>query len=55
VDIIIFLISINEVKEEHRSLVEMYENIASLDVSISVASYLNSKSQYCEPIFNEKI
>ncbi len=53
-DLTIFLLSINEIKANQKSLIEMYENIASLDVSISVASYLNSKLKYCEPIFNEK-
>lgn len=52
-DLIIFLVSLNEIKAEQKSLIEMYENIASLDASISIASFLNSESRYCEPTFNE--
>jgi DNA mismatch repair ATPase MutS len=53
-DLIIFLISIKEIRAEQKSLIAMYENIASLDCSISIASYLNSESPYCKPSFNGK-
>jgi DNA mismatch repair ATPase MutS len=48
-----FLSSINEIKRKQKSLIVIYENIASLDAAISVASYLNSISRYCKPVFNE--
>lgn len=53
-DLIIFFASINEIKAQQKSLIEMYENIGSLDASIAVASYLNSISRYCKPSFNLK-
>lgn len=53
-DLIIFLISIKEIKRQQKSLIEMYENIGSLDASISVASYLNSLRRYCKPSSNSQ-
>jgi hypothetical protein len=53
-DLIIFLLSINEIKRLQKPLIDIYENIGSLDSSIAVASYLNSISQYCKPSFNFK-
>lgn len=53
-DLIIYLISIDEIKARQKSLIDMYENIASLDVAISVSSYLNSISRYCRPVLNEE-
>ncbi len=53
-ELILFFFCINEIKGKQKLLIEMYENIASLDAGISISSYLNSVSKYCKPVFNEK-
>ena len=51
VNLITFLRSLDELQKQQRNLIEMYENIGSLDASTAVASYLNSSRNYCEAKF----
>lgn len=52
-DLIIFLLSIEKIRAERRTLIDMYENIASLDAAIGIAAWLNSVPFSCKPVFNE--
>ena len=41
-------------KKQQKHLIEIYENIASLDASIAIASYINSLPKFCKPIYNKE-
>ena len=53
-DIIAFIRSINDLRHYQKNLATIYEAIASLDASISIASYLTSLNYYSTPEFNSE-
>jgi hypothetical protein len=51
-NIIAYLNSIDTIRRAQNELLDVFEQIASLDVTISMASYINSLTTYCIPKFN---
>ena len=51
-DLVSYLKSINHIRKNQQSLIELFEAVTSLDALLGVASYLTTVPKYCTPDFN---